>query len=110
MTSLKIKYNPFAKAFLDAKERPDSIYSRESAACGGWYFPNHTFSTSPSAYTNSEKYTAATAVVNKTPSYRTVPYPTQKPTPVRVIDQNIRKHSPPANHSPQYNQSTTPSK
>lgn len=29
VTSLKIKYNPFAKAFLDAKERPDSIYPRE---------------------------------------------------------------------------------
>ncbi|KRT86644.1 hypothetical protein AMK59_180 [Oryctes borbonicus] len=29
VTSLKIKYNPFAKAFLDAKERPDSIYNRE---------------------------------------------------------------------------------
>ena len=29
VTSLKIKYNPFAKAFLDAKERPDSYYQRE---------------------------------------------------------------------------------
>ncbi|XP_049767247.1 T-related protein-like [Schistocerca cancellata] len=29
VTSLKIKYNPFAKAFLDAKERPDNIYQRE---------------------------------------------------------------------------------
>lgn len=28
VTSLKIKYNPFAKAFLDAKERPDSIYNQ----------------------------------------------------------------------------------
>lgn len=27
VTSLKIKYNPFAKAFLDAKERPDAVYS-----------------------------------------------------------------------------------
>lgn len=24
VTALKIRYNPFAKAFLDAKERPDS--------------------------------------------------------------------------------------
>ena len=54
VTSLKIKYNPFAKAFLDAKERPDSIYSRESATCGGWYFPN-SFTASPTSYTNSEK-------------------------------------------------------
>ncbi|KAJ1522658.1 hypothetical protein ONE63_001824 [Megalurothrips usitatus] len=29
VTSLKIKYNPFAKAFLDAKERPDGIYQRD---------------------------------------------------------------------------------
>ncbi|XP_063218693.1 T-box transcription factor T [Bacillus rossius redtenbacheri] len=29
VTSLKIKYNPFAKAFLDAKERPDSFYQRD---------------------------------------------------------------------------------
>lgn len=28
VTSLKIKYNPFAKAFLDAKERPDNIYNQ----------------------------------------------------------------------------------
>nr|CAD7258155.1 unnamed protein product [Timema shepardi] len=31
VTSLKIKYNPFAKAFLDAKERPESFYQREYA-------------------------------------------------------------------------------
>ncbi|XP_066999326.1 T-related protein isoform X3 [Anabrus simplex] len=29
VTSLKIKYNPFAKAFLDAKERPESCYQRD---------------------------------------------------------------------------------
>ncbi|KAJ8885836.1 hypothetical protein PR048_012041 [Dryococelus australis] len=29
VTSLKIKYNPFAKAFLDAKERPDNFYQRD---------------------------------------------------------------------------------
>lgn len=29
VTSLKIKYNPFAKAFLDAKERPECYYQRE---------------------------------------------------------------------------------
>ncbi|KAJ8970875.1 hypothetical protein NQ314_001000 [Rhamnusium bicolor] len=28
VTSLKIKYNPFAKAFLDAKERPDNLYNQ----------------------------------------------------------------------------------
>lgn len=38
VTSLKIKYNPFAKAFLDAKERPDAIYSRD-ASNYGWFLP-----------------------------------------------------------------------
>ncbi|XP_031641230.1 T-related protein [Contarinia nasturtii] len=38
VTSLKIKYNPFAKAFLDAKERPDAIYSRDGSNYG-WYIP-----------------------------------------------------------------------
>lgn len=37
VTSLKIKYNPFAKAFLDAKERPDTIYSTGSSY--GWFLP-----------------------------------------------------------------------
>lgn len=36
VTSLKIKYNPFAKAFLDAKERPDSTYSQRD------YSPTYT--------------------------------------------------------------------
>ncbi|KAH1024856.1 T-related protein [Dendroctonus ponderosae] len=30
VTSLKIKYNPFAKAFLDAKERPDVAYHQRN--------------------------------------------------------------------------------
>ncbi|KAL3280966.1 hypothetical protein HHI36_004191 [Cryptolaemus montrouzieri] len=29
VTSLKIKYNPFAKAFLDAKDRPDNSYNQK---------------------------------------------------------------------------------
>ncbi|XP_037953486.1 T-related protein [Teleopsis dalmanni] len=39
VTSLKIKYNPFAKAFLDAKERPDTLYSHD--AHYGWLIPTH---------------------------------------------------------------------
>lgn len=42
VTSLKIKYNPFAKAFLDAKERPDTIYSTGSNY--GWFLPPTTTS------------------------------------------------------------------
>lgn len=46
VTSLKIKYNPFAKAFLDAKERPESYYQRD-------FVSNHYTqqSTSPHHYT-----------------------------------------------------------
>lgn len=86
MTSLKIKYNPFAKAFLDAKERPDSIYARENAACGGWYFPS-TFSPTPSTYSAPERSTV-------TRSNRPVPYPTQKPTPLRVVNKTSPPQSP----------------
>ncbi|XP_075163306.1 T-domain transcriptional activator brachyenteron isoform X3 [Haematobia irritans] len=45
VTSLKIKYNPFAKAFLDAK-RPDTLYSHD--AHYGWLIPPPThYTTSP---------------------------------------------------------------
>lgn len=47
VTSLKIKYNPFAKAFLDAKERPDTIYSREGSGYGGWFLPPTPYPTAP---------------------------------------------------------------
>lgn len=98
VTSLKIKYNPFAKAFLDAKERPDSVYARENSSY--WIFQNN-FSTSPTPYTSSERYTAS----NRS-THRMAPYTTQKPLPVPT---RPAKPSPPA-QSPQYNQSTTPSK
>ncbi|XP_040906078.1 T-box transcription factor T [Toxotes jaculatrix] len=48
ITALKIKYNPFAKAFLDAKERSDNKDIREDASenqqstysqLGGWFIP-----------------------------------------------------------------------
>lgn len=47
VTSLKIKYNPFAKAFLDAKERPDTIYSREGSGYGGWFLPPTSYPSAP---------------------------------------------------------------
>ncbi|XP_058055185.1 T-related protein [Anopheles bellator] len=50
VTSLKIKYNPFAKAFLDAKERPDSVFSRESSTYGWLNFhPSYATAQSPLA-------------------------------------------------------------
>ncbi|XP_076467127.1 T-box transcription factor T-like [Babylonia areolata] len=50
ITALKIKYNPFAKAFLDAKERPDQRDLMDEGGCDGqgralshfpgtWYLP-----------------------------------------------------------------------
>eukprot|EP00064_Thunnus_orientalis_P002589 superscaffoldBa00000195_g2596 len=48
ITALKIKYNPFAKAFLDAKERSDDKDMKEDAndnqqstysQLGGWFIP-----------------------------------------------------------------------
>uniref|UniRef100_UPI0037E7406D T-box transcription factor T n=1 Tax=Semicossyphus pulcher TaxID=241346 RepID=UPI0037E7406D len=48
ITALKIKYNPFAKAFLDAKERSDTKDMREDvnenqnssySQLGGWFIP-----------------------------------------------------------------------
>lgn len=41
VTSLKIKYNPFAKAFLDAKERPDTGYQRNDNFSSPYNHSNH---------------------------------------------------------------------
>ncbi|XP_053689448.1 T-related protein [Sabethes cyaneus] len=72
VTSLKIKYNPFAKAFLDAKERPDSVYSRESSTYG-WLNFHPSYATAPSPLPTAERYSHATVRSN-----RTVPYTTQR--------------------------------
>jgi brachyury protein len=104
VTSLKIKYNPFAKAFLDAKERPDSVYARENSSYS-WFFPNNNYTTSASAYTSSDRY-QPTMTSNRTTN-RVAPYTTQKPltVPVRPV-----KNSPPAQTpSPQCTQQQTPS-
>ncbi|XP_017121922.1 T-related protein isoform X1 [Drosophila elegans] len=47
VTSLKIKYNPFAKAFLDAKERPDTLYPHDTHY--GWLIPPPTHYTAAAA-------------------------------------------------------------
>ncbi|XP_037906741.1 T-related protein isoform X2 [Hermetia illucens] len=70
VTSLKIKYNPFAKAFLDAK-RPDSIYSHEGAY--GWFIPPSPYSPAPQPQLNNcDRYNRHTPT---TRSSRPVPYP-----------------------------------
>ncbi|KAI9519996.1 hypothetical protein NQZ68_023023 [Dissostichus eleginoides] len=62
VTALKIKHNPFAKAFLDAKERSDHKDMREDAnenqqstysQLGGWYIPG-TSSLCPPASPHSQ--------------------------------------------------------
>ncbi|KAL5292999.1 T family protein [Megaselia abdita] len=72
VTSLKIKYNPFAKAFLDAKERPDTIYSHE--AHYGWFIapPGH-YTTSQSPTASCERYSRTTSRSNS----RSAPYTTK---------------------------------
>ncbi|KAJ2946992.1 hypothetical protein O0L34_g16337 [Tuta absoluta] len=83
VTSLKIKYNPFAKAFLDAKERPEGYYQRDFVGShypqqsssphqypqfGGW------FVTSQSLYGNSNSA-----------SRRPAPYPPRPPSRPRTL-------------------------
>ncbi|CAO1305929.1 unnamed protein product [Diamesa tonsa] len=101
VTSLKIKYNPFAKAFLDAKERPDSVYARENSSYS-WFFQSNNYTTSPTAYTNTERYqyTMNNRTNNRVAPY-TAPAP-QKQPPLSVPVRSVNK-SPPA-QSPQYNQ------
>ncbi|KAM7355763.1 T-domain transcriptional activator brachyenteron isoform 2-T2 [Cochliomyia hominivorax] len=50
VTSLKIKYNPFAKAFLDAK-RPDTLYSHD--AHYGWLIPPPSHYATTTAHVNA---------------------------------------------------------
>lgn len=88
VTSLKIKYNPFAKAFLDAKERPDSVYARENSSSYGWFMPPGSYSamqpsppttssSSTAALRECERYTQST-MARSTASVRSVPYTTHR--------------------------------
>lgn len=110
VTLLKIKYNPFAKAFLDAKERPDNIYSRDSGSYG-WFLPPTSYASVPSPSTppvgssaqsnnavlpisnqststiSSERYSHS----NRNSTNRSVPYTTHRP---RAISSN--SSSPPS--------------
>nr|CAD7203232.1 unnamed protein product [Timema douglasi] len=90
VTSLKIKYNPFAKAFLDAKERPESFYQREYAPSysqpqqsqysqyGTWFLPQGVYPSSshnpniPSALGPCDRFPSATVLRGQ----RSSPYQT----------------------------------
>lgn len=76
VTSLKIKYNPFAKAFLDAKERPDSTYARENQTYG-WFLPHTAYSAPQPSFSTSERYQYTTSQMR---SNRVTPYTTQRPS------------------------------
>ncbi|XP_034236839.1 T-related protein isoform X2 [Thrips palmi] len=97
VTSLKIKYNPFAKAFLDAKERPEGIYQRDyvstsipsslpSSLPSSITPPTHTSQSTYPQYTSSwllpqsgaypsERYTSPSSPAAALRSHRTSPYP-----------------------------------
>lgn len=83
VTSLKIKYNPFAKAFLDAKERPDTIYSREGNGYGGWFLPPTSYPSTPAALPPPVQSTECVRYnhTNRN-SVRTTPYTTHRPRAV----------------------------
>lgn len=92
VTSLKIKYNPFAKAFLDAKvetmilkkifsisfysnmkqERPDTIYSRDNSGCS-WFLPHSSYPTSQLSLQTCDRYST-----HSNRSARSVPYTSQR--------------------------------
>ena len=85
VTSLKIRHNPFAKAFLDAKERPDACYSRDgistssAGAAYGWYLSNNYPSNQQSSPpTNCEMYSSPQSpysnTTNSSSRKRSCPY------------------------------------
>lgn len=90
VTSLKIKYNPFAKAFLDAKERPEGYYQRDFV---GTHYPQQ--SSSPHQYpqfggwfvTSQSLYGSSNAA-----SRRPAPYPPRPPSRPRTL-------SPPSSYN-----------
>lgn len=83
VTSLKIKYNPFAKAFLDAKERPDTIYSREGNGYGGWFLPPTSYPSTPAVLPPPVQSSECVRYnhTNRN-SVRTTPYTTHRPRAV----------------------------
>ncbi|KAF2904884.1 hypothetical protein ILUMI_01301 [Ignelater luminosus] len=79
VTTLKIRYNPFAKAFLDAKERPESVYNQRDytpnysqqqtqySQYGSWLLPHQAVYPTVTAtvpLTTCEKYPSKTALRN----------------------------------------------
>ncbi|XP_045765056.1 T-related protein [Maniola jurtina] len=90
VTSLKIKYNPFAKAFLDAKERPEGYYQRDFV---GSHYPQQ--SSSPHQYPQFGGWFVTSQSLygsSNSSSRRPAPYPPRPPSRPRTL-------SPPATYS-----------
>ncbi|XP_063360998.1 T-related protein-like [Cydia amplana] len=90
VTSLKIKYNPFAKAFLDAKERPEGYYQRDFV---GTHYPQQ--SSSPHQYPQFSGWFVASQSLyggSNAASRRPAPYPPRPPSRPRTL-------SPPSTYS-----------
>ncbi|KAB0798031.1 hypothetical protein PPYR_09024 [Photinus pyralis] len=91
VTTLKIRYNPFAKAFLDAKERPDTVYNQRDCGAsyatqqtaqysqyGSWLLPHQTvYPTSAVTFTTCERYPSRSTMRGN----RFAPYPVVQQRP-----------------------------
>ncbi|XP_060517882.1 T-related protein isoform X2 [Cylas formicarius] len=119
VTSLKIKYNPFAKAFLDAKERPDSVYNQRSdyshnystqqqySQYGSWFIPHQSIypssgQMSPCQFRSSPKLTrqkSAPYLLNRQKSASPVSPPPQVYNPPEHIQQQQIYTSPGATYA-----------
>ncbi|KAJ7987426.1 hypothetical protein DPEC_G00326360 [Dallia pectoralis] len=81
ITALKIKYNPFAKAFLDAKERSDhkdiledsNIQQSSYSQLSGWFFPGPP-ATSHGQFGCPQPQTHGCERYSTWRTYRSIPY------------------------------------
>ncbi|KAL1490420.1 hypothetical protein ABEB36_013119 [Hypothenemus hampei] len=118
VTSLKIKYNPFAKAFLDAKERPDNVYQRgdysptygqtqnQYPQYGSWFIPHQSIYSSPSQMSQCQhrgpkliRQKSAPYLLNRQKSSSPVSPPPNVYNPPEHIQQQQIYNSPGATYS-----------
>nr|CAI5841540.1 unnamed protein product [Callosobruchus analis] len=104
VTSLKIKYNPFAKAFLDAKERPDNPYAhqREFPATysqqqtqytqySPWFLPHQPVYASPPQMSPCHQFRSSPTMKRHKPA----PYNTQRQKSSSVSPPPPHMYTPP---------------
>ncbi|KAJ4919420.1 hypothetical protein JOQ06_024702 [Pogonophryne albipinna] len=118
ITALKIKHNPFAKAFLDAKERSDhkdisdhtaDIQQSGYSQLGGWFLPGQSPlcpSSSPPQFSGSAGHSSGSYCerYSSLRSHRAAPYPTHYPhrTPTSNNYMDNTSGSLPSHDSCQY--------